>query len=186
MMAFMKRKFDDEALAQLAKDVGHALSARHWRLAAAESCTGGWITKLITDVPDSSSWLDRGFVTYCNAAKTEMLGVAEATLAAHGAVSEETARAMVAGALAHSTADVACAVTGIAGPGGAVEGKPVGTVWFAWAARGGEVEARRVQLDGDREAVRRQSVALALQGVLDRARHPAPADGSGPNLHEEE
>ncbi|HET7674342.1 MAG TPA: nicotinamide-nucleotide amidohydrolase family protein, partial [Gammaproteobacteria bacterium] len=121
---------DDVALSRLAVRLGDVLSACHWRLATAESCTGGWIAKLVTDVPNSSSWLERGFVTYSNPAKVSMLGVTEATLAVHGAVSEQTAREMAAGALARSEADIACAVTGIAGPGGGSEDKPVGTVWF--------------------------------------------------------
>lgn len=167
----MKSEFD---LGALAEKVGDALAARHWRLATAESCTGGWIAKVMTDMPGSSSWLERGFVTYSNASKMQMLGVAEATLAAHGAVSEATAREMAAGALARSEAHIACAVTGIAGPGGGSDEKPVGTVWFGWArrqeARPGRVETERVLLKGDRDEIRRQTVALALAGVLERVR----------------
>ncbi|HEX5314118.1 MAG TPA: nicotinamide-nucleotide amidohydrolase family protein [Gammaproteobacteria bacterium] len=158
---------DDRELAALAKWVGRSLQARHRRMAAAESCTGGWIAKVITDVPASSNWLDRAFVTYSNAAKVAMLGVSEATLEARGAVSRETACEMAAGALAASEADVACAVTGIAGPdGGSVE-KPVGTVWFAWAERGREPRSALEHFAGDREAVRRAAVARALRGLLD-------------------
>jgi nicotinamide-nucleotide amidase len=169
---------DDSALAALAEEVGRVLAARHWRMAAAESCTGGWIAKLITDVPASSSWLDRGFVTYSNAAKVAMLDVAEATLEVRGAVSEATAREMAVGALKHSDADVVCAVTGIAGPDGGTPAKPIGTVWFAWAARDRAVRAARERFAGDREAVRRQSVVRALRGVLAAARKPPPTPPS--------
>lgn len=140
-----------------------ALRARGWRLAAAESCTGGLIGAVCTAVAGSSDWFERGFVTYSNEAKTELVGVPPKLIAAHGAVSEEVARAMAAGALARSRADVAVAVTGIAGPGGAVPGKPVGTVWLGWAARDGTAGARRLQLDGDRHAVRAATVREALR-----------------------
>ena len=156
----------DSDLTALAERTGCALVSHHLKLAAAESCTGGWIAKVMTDVAGSSGWFDRGFVTYSNAAKASMLGVCEHTLSSHGAVSEAAAREMVAGALARSEADVACAVTGIAGPSGAVPGKPVGTVWLAWGRRGGRTAARVMHFDGNREAVRRQTVAEALRGVL--------------------
>ncbi|MFW6259164.1 MAG: CinA family protein [Halochromatium sp.] len=142
------------------------------RLATAESCTGGWIAKCITDVAGSSAWLDRGFVTYSNAAKQEMLGVAEATLAAWGAVSEAVVAEMAGGAIAHSQASIAVAVSGIAGPGGGTATKPVGTLCFGWALPEGiAVETR--YFAGDREQVRRQAVAHALRGLLERcaARH---------------
>lgn len=158
---------NNDALNGFAHDVGASLERRGWRLATAESCTGGWIAKLMTDVAGSSTWFDCGFVTYSNAAKTRMLGVREKTLAAHGAVSEAVAREMAAGALVHSDADIACAVTGIAGPGGGSVDKPVGTVWFGWA-RAGHVDAECVRFDGDRDAVRCQSVAVALAGVKAR------------------
>jgi nicotinamide-nucleotide amidase len=138
------------------------LRARGWLIATAESCTGGLIAAACTSVAGSSDWFERGFVTYSNAAKTELLGVPAATLAAHGAVSEEVARALAEGALVHSHAQLAIAVTGIAGPGGAVPGKPVGTVWVALARRGGATQARRLQLGGDRAAVRTQTVEQAL------------------------
>lgn len=134
-------------------------------LAAAESCTGGLIAAACTSVAGSSDWFERGFVTYSNEAKTEMLGVPPALIAAHGAVSEEVARAMVGGALRHSHATLAVAVTGIAGPGGAVPGKPVGTVWLAWGTAAG-VRAERLQLPGDRTAVREATVAAALARLL--------------------
>ena len=142
-----------------------ALRARGWRLATAESCTGGLIAAACTAVAGSSDWFERGFVTYSNAAKTQLLGVPAALIAAHGAVSEEVVRAMALGALQHAPVQLAVAVTGIAGPGGAVPGKPVGTVWLGWATAGG-VGARRLQLGGDRSAVRAQTVHLALQQAL--------------------
>jgi nicotinamide-nucleotide amidase len=147
-----------EALAQ-------ALRTRGWRLAVAESCTGGLIAAACTSVAGSSDWFERGFVTYSNEAKHELLGVPVALIAAHGAVSAEVARAMADGALAHSPADVAVAVTGIAGPGGAAPGKPVGTVWMAVARRGTPAVATLLQLQGGRGAVRDQTVAHALQAV---------------------
>ncbi len=150
---------------KLAKTIGERLKARAQQLATAESCTGGWVAQVVTAVAGSSAWFERGFVTYSNAAKQEMLGVASDTLARHGAVSEETAREMALGALARSKADVAVAVTGIAGPSGGSPEKPVGTVCFAWADGGGaRSETRR--FSGDRESVRRQSVVHALEGVL--------------------
>ena len=121
--------------------LGDALRSRHWKLTTAESCTGGLIAAACTSVAGSSDWFERGFVTYSNAAKVEAIGVTAALIAAHGAVSAEVARAMAEGALAHAHADLAVAVTGIAGPGGATPGKPVGTVWLAIARRGASVEA---------------------------------------------
>jgi nicotinamide-nucleotide amidase len=145
-----------------------ALRARGWRIATAESCTGGAIAAACTAMAGSSDWFDRGFVTYSNEAKVEMLGVDAALIARVGAVSEEVARAMVQGALDRSSAQLAVAVTGIAGPGGAVPGKPVGTVWLAWgdATR---TEAERLQLGGDRDAVRAATVQRALQRLNERA-----------------
>ena len=140
-----------------------ALRSKGWRLATAESCTGGLIAAVCTSVAGSSDWFERGFVTYSNAAKSEQLGVDAALIAAHGAVSAEVVCAMVAGALAHSPADLAVAVTGIAGPGGAVPDKPVGTVWLAVMQRGGVALAQRLQLAGDRDSVRAQTSVLALQ-----------------------
>ncbi len=153
----------------IANRVGEQLKSQRLVLATAESCTGGWVAQAVTSVAGSSDWFDRGFVTYSNAAKREMLGVRDETLARHGAVSEETAREMAAGALAASRAHVALAITGIAGPAGGTPQKPVGTVCFAWARRGGATEAATRHFEGDREAVRRQSVMFGLQGVLDRA-----------------
>ena len=150
-----------------AEALGERLRELGWRLALAESCTGGWLAKLVTDGPGSSDWFDRGFVTYSNQAKQEMLGVDDETLANFGAVSGETARAMVAGALTHSGAELALAITGIAGPGGGSIDKPVGTVWFAWGKTGSDARAARERFEGDREAVRRQAVAYGLARLQD-------------------
>ena len=149
--------------------LAEALRARGLRMASAESCTGGLIAAACTAVAGSSDWFERGFVTYSNEAKTELLGVPAALIAAHGAVSREVAAAMAEGALAHARADLAVAVTGIAGPGGAVPGKPVGTVWLAIARRGGAAQIELLQLAGDRRAVRAQTVAQALQRLLQAA-----------------
>ena len=156
-----------DTLTTLATLVGAKLRAKGLMLTTAESCTGGWVAQAVTTVAGSSDWFERGFVTYSDAAKQEMLGVSARTLAAHGAVSEETAREMAIGALAHSRAQVALAITGIAGPGGGSPEKPLGMVCFAWAMKGGAVSAETRQFKGDRESVRRQSVIAALQGVLE-------------------
>ncbi|MEW5888481.1 MAG: nicotinamide-nucleotide amidase [Pseudomonadota bacterium] len=156
----------DAELQQLSKQVGAALEQRKLMLATAESCTGGWIAQVITAIGGSSSWFERGFVTYSNAAKQDCLGVRAETLQSHGAVAEATAREMVLGALAHSRADLALAVTGIAGPTGGSPGKPVGTVCFAWCRRGEEPVSDTRRFAGDREAVRRQAVVHALLGML--------------------
>jgi nicotinamide-nucleotide amidase len=153
----------------LLQTLGDALRARGATLVTAESCTGGLIAATCTSVAGSSDWFERGFVTYSNAAKTEMLGVAAALIAQHGAVSAEVACAMAEGALAHSHAELAVAVTGIAGPAGAVPGKPVGTVWLALARRGAAAQAELLQLSGDRTAVREQTVARALQRLAEGA-----------------
>ncbi len=145
-----------------------ALRQRGWRLASAESCTGGLIAAACTALAGSSDWFERGFVTYTNEAKAQMLGVDAALFGRVGAVSEEVARAMVHGALAHSPAQLAVAVTGIAGPSGAVPGRPVGTVWLAWGTPSG-VFAERLQLSGDRDAVRGATVVAALQRLLQTA-----------------
>ncbi len=155
-----------DTLSVLAARVGVTLKARGQMLAAAESCTGGWVAQSLTAIAGSSDWFERGFVTYSNAAKQEMLGVSAATLAAHGAVSEQTAREMAQGALAHSRAQLALAITGVAGPGGGTKEKPVGTVCFAWADAGGVLGTQTRHFEGDRESVRRQSVAFALQTLL--------------------
>ena len=151
-------------------ELAAALRAHGWRIATAESCTGGLIAAACTSVAGSSDWFERGFVSYSNAAKEAMLDVPAATLQAYGAVSEAVARAMAEGALAHAQADLAAAVTGIAGPGGAVPGKPVGTVWLALAQRAADGQvatvAELLQLDGDRSAVRERTVEIALQRLL--------------------
>jgi nicotinamide-nucleotide amidase len=149
----------------LAAQVGELLKSHGMLLATAESCTGGSVAQAVTDISGSSAWFERGFVTYANVAKEEMLGVRRDTLEAHGAVSEATVREMVQGALQHSHAHVALAVSGIAGPTGGTPDKPVGTVWFAWGLRDGEIRAQVYHLDGTRAEVRRQSVQIALQGV---------------------
>jgi nicotinamide-nucleotide amidase len=153
----------------LATRLGGLLEARGWRASTAESCTGGLVAGAITDVAGSSTWFERGFVTYSNEAKTEMLGVRAETLAAHGAVSEATAREMVAGALERSTSDVVVAVTGIAGPSGGSPEKPVGLVCFAWGRRGGGVESCTRRFSGDRAAVREAAVIAALDGLIAQA-----------------
>jgi nicotinamide-nucleotide amidase len=153
----------------LAERLGRELLNRGEWLVSAESCTGGWVAQTVTAIAGSSTWFDRGFVTYSNAAKVDMLGLAETTLERHGAVSEATARAMAQGALKHSRADWAVAVTGIAGPGGGTPEKPVGMVCFAWARRDGGCEALTCHFAGDRAEVREQAVRLALSGALKRA-----------------
>jgi nicotinamide-nucleotide amidase len=160
---------DDDALIAEAEALGDQLRARGWHMASAESCTGGLIAALCTSVAGSSDWFDRGFVTYSNAAKTEQLGLPASLIAAHGAVSEPVARAMAEGALRHSAAQLAVAVTGIAGPAGGSADKPVGTVWLAWACQPAG-QALRVQAElhcwpGDRTAVRSLTVRRALQGL---------------------
>ena len=158
-------------LNQLARQLGESLLRHGWKVAVAESCTGGWVAKCLTDIAGSSAWFDRGFVTYSNAAKRGMLGVSVELLDTAGAVSEPTVLAMAAGVLAHSEADLALAISGIAGPGGAVPGKPVGTVCFAWAVKDGRQQAETQHFSGDREAVRRQSVAHGLRRLIDVLEH---------------
>ena len=159
---------NDLTLEQQVEQLAAALRGRGWRLAAAESCTGGLIAAACTARAGSSDWFERGFVTYSNAAKTEMLGVDPALIAEHGAVSEPVALVMAQGALQRAPVQLAVAVTGIAGPGGAVPGKPVGTVWLAWGTPGAAY-ARRLQLQGDRAAVRMATVQAALSCLLEVA-----------------
>jgi nicotinamide-nucleotide amidase len=158
----------ESALLALAEQLGQQLLSRKLSMSTAESCTGGWIAKLVTDVAGSSEWFDRGFVTYSNLSKQEMLGVAEEALENYGAVSDTVARQMADGALARSQADISVAVTGIAGPGGGSPQKPVGTVWFAWADSNHAAVAELQQFHGDRDAVRRQAVQHAIEGLLER------------------
>ncbi len=159
----------DEALARLATRVGRRLLVSRRQVVTAESCSGGWIAKALTDVAGSSQWFTEGFVTYSNESKTLRLGVPRSVLRKHGAVSEATARAMAAGALKQTAVQLAVAVTGIAGPDGGVSGKPVGTVWIAWAERRGarlRIAAQLKHFRGDRDAVRRKTVRAALEGLL--------------------
>lgn len=156
----------DAALEALAMELGEAMQAAGLMLVTAESCTGGWVGQVATSVPGSSKWFERGFITYTNQAKREMLDVPTEVLARYGAVSIQCARAMVAGALTKSHAQVALAITGIAGPGGGSEEKPVGTVCFAWQHTGDEPVTAQHHFEGDRAAVRRQAVAQALKGAL--------------------
>lgn len=155
----------DEELRTLAQGVAEATLRERLMLVTAESCSGGWIAKALTDIPGSSAWFDAGVVTYSYEAKQALLGVDPRTLEKTGAVSEETALEMVSGALARLGAGVAVAVTGIAGPSGGTTDKPVGSVWIAWKRRGGYAHAKLFHFGGDREAVRRQTVAAALAGL---------------------
>jgi len=157
----------DRQLYELAERTGRALEERGLMLATAESCTGGWIAEAITMIPGSSAWFDRGFVTYTNVSKREMLGVRGETLDQHGAVSEPVVLEMVAGALQASRAEVAMSVSGVAGPSGGTPGKPVGTVCFGWALKGSSPRSETRFFPGEREAVRRQSVIHGLEVVLE-------------------
>lgn len=153
----------------LVGQLAQALTDRGWMMTTAESCTGGLIAAACTELAGSSVWFDRGVVTYSNEAKVGLLGVPAPLIAQHGAVSEAVAKAMAQGALAHSKAQIAVAVTGVAGPGGGSPDKPVGTVWLAWALSSGLVQAERQVFGGDRAAVRSATVLCALRGVLDRS-----------------
>lgn len=155
----------------IVQELAETLRQRGWVLCTAESCTGGLIAGACTDLAGSSDWFDRGFVTYSNAAKTELLGVPSALIDQHGAVSEPVARAMAEGALTHSHAQLSLAVTGVAGPTGGSADKPVGTVWFSWRVDG-ETSSECCRFEGDRAAVRTATVAHALHGLV--ARLPAP------------
>jgi len=158
---------DDVTLQALAAEVGHKLQAAGRMLAVAESCTGGWIAKALTDTAGSSAWFERGFITYSNESKAAMRGVRSATLERHGAVSEAVVREMAEGAAHWSRAQVTVAVSGIAGPDGGTPEKPVGTVWIAWRWADGRVEARQYLFKGDRGSVRFQAVLTALEGLRD-------------------
>jgi nicotinamide-nucleotide amidase len=159
----------DAEFMRLVQELSAGLVARGWQMAAAESCTGGWIAKCCTDQAGSSGWFERGFVTYSDASKQGLLGVEASTLHSAGAVSREVALQMAEGARLKAGVDVAVAVTGIAGPEGGTPQKPVGTVWFAWSlAR--QSEAEMIRFTGERDAVRRQTVAHALKGLVDRVR----------------
>lgn len=158
----------DVEITRLVRELAQRLVARGARLATAESCTGGWLAKALTDQPGSSAWFEYGFVTYGNKAKTELLGVSADTLAGAGAVSDEVAGQMATGARLSSAAELAVAITGIAGPGGGTPEKPVGGVWIAWAGPGETLDVQHFVFTGDRDAIRRQSVAAALRGLLVR------------------
>ncbi|AAZ98148.1 CinA protein [Thiobacillus denitrificans ATCC 25259] len=160
-------RVSDEELHHLAVELSEKLRARGWMLATAESCTGGWVGQLLTSLPGSSHWYERGFITYANAAKVEMLGVPADLLERHGAVSEEIASAMAAGALTYSHAQAALAVSGIAGPGGGTPQKPVGLVCYGWALADGTVMSSTCRLDGDREEIRSRAVAASLRGLIE-------------------
>lgn len=155
-----------DPLTNLAALVGERLRARRALLVTAESCTGGWVAQAVTAIAGSSEWFERGFIVYSNAAKQELLAVRPETLGRHGAVSEETASELALGALERSNGTVSVAVTGVAGPSGGSATKPVGLVWFAWAT-GQQIKTESRQFPGDREAVRRQAVVRALEGVLE-------------------
>lgn len=157
---------NDQQLMMLSAALGQALKQQGATVTTAESCTGGWIAKVLTDIAGSSAWFERGFVTYSNQAKSSLVGVNAATLAQWGAVSEAVVCEMAEGALQAANADFAVSVSGIAGPDGGSAEKPVGTVWFAFAQRGGQTLARHQLFTGDREAVRRQATAFALNTLL--------------------
>jgi len=159
--------FEAEA-SELLSRLAETLVDRGWRMATAESCTGGWIAKCCTDLAGSSAWFERGFVTYSNQAKMEMLGVDRAALASDGAVSRAVAEQMALGARQRAPVEVSLSVTGIAGPNGASEEKPVGLVWFGWSIADREIESQQQYFEGDRDAVRRKSVLHALEGLLSR------------------
>ncbi|MBW8371245.1 MAG: CinA family protein [Thiobacillus sp.] len=160
-------RVSDEELHQLATELGEKLLARGWMLATAESCTGGWVGQLLTSLPGCSQWYERGFITYANAAKIEMLSVPADLIDTHGAVSEATASAMATGALAHSHAQATLAISGIAGPGGGTPQKPIGLVCYGWALADGTVMSSTCRLDGDREEIRSRAVAAALRGLIE-------------------
>jgi nicotinamide-nucleotide amidase len=171
----LKSMLVDREIYDLSERLGTQLKANAMVLATAESCTGGWISQAVTMVPGSSNWFDRGFVTYTNQSKHEILGVRTSTLDTEGAVSELTVREMAEGALRCSRAHYSIAVSGIAGPDGGTPSKPVGTVWLAIAERGGEIRAWRLQLQGDRNAVRRETVLASLRTLIDLLRQPRSA-----------
>ncbi len=163
-----------ELIDDLAQQLGDLFSQKELTIATAESCTGGWVAEAITSIAGSSGWFDRGFVTYSNESKMEMLGVQAETLDEFGAVSEETAREMSAGALLLSYAEISVSITGIAGPDGGSDDKPVGTIWFAWSIKKDSLEidthTKQEFFSGDRNAIRQQAVVTALGGLIDLAR----------------
>jgi len=160
--------YSDDCLSLLSTEVGELLTAQSLSLVSAESCTGGWVAKCCTDIAGSSIWFERGFVSYSNNAKQNLLDVNPETLQRFGAVSKQTVCEMATGALLNSNAQISVAITGIAGPNGGSDDKPVGTVWFAWATVDSEITTLCHHFEGDREMVRRQSVHVALEGVLEK------------------
>lgn len=160
-------RVSDEELLQMAATLGQKLHEKGWTLTTAESCTGGWLAQIITAIPGSSAWFDRGFITYSNQSKQDMLGVNASTLETHGAVSEETVQEMAAGALANSRAHISASISGIAGPGGGTRQKPVGMVCNGWATRDGMTLSSTCRLSGDREEIRSRAVAAALRGLIE-------------------
>ncbi len=158
----------DDSLYALAERTGQRLHRLKIQLVTAESCTGGWIAEAVTAIPGSSHWFERGFVSYSNLAKQDMLGVPAALIDSDGAVSEAVVKAMAQGAIQHSKAHLSIAVSGIAGPDGGTADKPVGLVWIAWGQKRGYVEAQAFQFSGDREQIRRATVVAALEGLLQR------------------
>jgi nicotinamide-nucleotide amidase len=162
----------DADLARLAVELGAVLRRKRLKLAVAESCTGGWVAKCVTDVAGSSQWFDRGFVAYTNRAKQDLLGVSPQALLQFGAVSAQVAKEMAEGALIRSNADATLSITGIAGPDGGSPDKPVGTVWLGWAVRGQPAETRQMRFDGDRDMVRRAAVAASLARMVELIETP--------------
>ncbi|NQY26509.1 MAG: nicotinamide-nucleotide amidase [Piscirickettsiaceae bacterium] len=163
-------KLSDHDLYQLSEHLASCLLDRQWLLASAESCTGGWLAKCCTDIVGSSAWFDRGFVTYSNRAKHELIHVSSTTTEQFGAVSEQVAIEMADGALANSSADITVSITGIAGPDGGSNDKPVGTVCFAWAQKNSAITTAIHHFSGNRDSVRRQAVKIALEGLIKNAR----------------
>ena len=164
-------RISDQHLNRLAKKIGQQLTQKAWQLAVAESCTGGWVAKLITDIEGSSAWFDRGFVTYSNAAKQSMLAVSGSILEQYGAVSKETVQAMAKGALTYSNAQITLAISGIAGPTGGTVEKPVGTVYFAWISQGQNGQIERHCFSGGRDSIRRQATQHALETLGTYIKH---------------
>ena len=160
----------EDDITELARKLGRACKRRRLEVSVAESCTGGGLAAAITRISGSAKWFDRGFVTYSNTAKKELLGVSQRTLRNHGAVSEPVAREMVRGVLKRSPSELAVSITGIAGPTGGSREKPVGTVWIAWGVRDGPLQSRAFLFKGGRVEVRKQSVAMAIQGLIDLLR----------------
>ncbi len=168
----------NSSILQLALDLGTRLRERKLQCSVAESCTGGGLAAAITAIEGSSQWFERGFVTYSNEAKEEMLGVDHQVLSAHGAVSQETAQEMAQGAILNSNADISVAITGIAGPGGGTKEKPIGTVWIACAGNLKPIKTQQFLFQGDRSSVREQAVKTALQGLIERCREPVQSSNS--------